>query len=499
MSEVKVEVNELNAREFDLVALNEEMQNRLVRVGFCERTRTKEGEDPKVTAWWVAQIEIVFDGQQEIVEGAGSKPKMAVEKAVKAIPGATTIEDFVELDYDDDFFKQTVKTAEKPLVDYKDEVNGVSLMDMRGTIENDLVAVMDKEGDVLGINIRIGKALCAVNEKLGGKVPALKAFLAGDGLGDNAQEMPHITQLGKGTNAIQEAMRFGQAHDNLLSVMNVRRASGKGLEQMKNTVTKTAVEAAADLYMKLVRRNTEEGAEPVYLPVAVRAGDAQYNGFDAASAALFIKCVAEADLGFNIEGATDMGLDDLPGAVDARAEAYTSEFLAADGTRFNPYIDAEFKKIQRAFFLNLHAYEGSALPGAHGIRQAIAAIETLHGVEEGGKDKVIVEATNTMHKRSVSVFLYQGQKEIEKRLVQAEKEAERKEVAEKVAEGGEEIVNQKSRKLFQNMSATEAAAKMFSLLSKHPEWRAVLKELNAFAKSHEDQVEEQDGGDKDAA
>lgn len=489
----KIEIREILSEPFALEPIDDKTPKREVKVTFAERTRTPEGGEAKVGGWWIATVEIVFDGATEVLTGEASKPKAAIEKAIKSIPGAATLEDYAELDYDADFFKQSLAAPAEPEVSFDAKVEGTdqTYAEIREGIEHDLAEAAASEETALDSMVRVGVALNTVYIAKGRKIPAVKAFLEGRGLGDNAlAASPLVTQLGKGTNAIQETIRFGQADKRLIAVTSPKRSSGKGFEKMKNDATKVMIESGVDLYMKLVERETAEGDTPVYLPRKVVAGERKFDGFDGASAAKMVKCMVQAADGFNVENATDMKLDDLPGAVDARAESYSKEFLEVGGKRFNPYVAEEYKRMQKAFIYNLHAYEGSDLPGAHGIRVAIEAIKVLHGHEETGSDQKIVEETNTLHGQKGSTLIASAQSMIEKRLKAQKVENERAEIVKQTEGEDDNLVNQKVRKQFADLTVTEAALKIARLVANHPSGGEVLKEAGALYK----QIDEQKGG-----
>lgn len=478
----------VDSRSIKLAPIEDTTKEREVTVEFCERTtvKTVEGKEPETTVkgWWRAHITFVFDGSETTVTGTSAKPKAAIEQAIKNIPGSTTLDDFEDVDFDTDFYKQKLDTPAAAPVKWDMNVgDGHTLADMRSEMEATLVGIEKNEDDALDGAISLGRALVAVHAALGDNMSATEAFVRGEGLGEEASNMPHLKRLGSGANAIKEAMRFGQAHPNLVGAMSYKTAtSGKGLERLKAQVQGDFVKAAALAYMDQVRKGKFDP-----LPATVTVKDSSVRTFDAKTAAMFLKCVLYAKDAFNIDNALDLALVDLGDAADARAAAYTTEFEQAGGKRFNPYIDEEFKQIKKAFGYNLMAWSGSTLPGAHTIRTSVDAINALNVLESAKvpDEEAIDKARAALIGKRTNPLLAAGAAEVAKLLKEIEAEQKQRQVAEQVAEaeaeaeGDEQL--QEMRKRFSDKSAIEKAAQIFSLFAKESDWKEVMKALNDMA------------------
>lgn len=468
-------------RTLTLNPIDDSKAERVIDIEFTARTRSKEGEDDKVQGWWRARCSFTFDGQETVVEGTASKPQAALESCLKNIPGAA-LDQYEAVDFDNDFYKQKLEAPAEKLVDYAIEVDSMSLADLRADMERTFVTIEENEDSALDGAITIGRQLCEVRAALGGDMKKLEAFVRGEGLGDNAGNMPHLARLGNGKNAIKEACRFGEAHANLIRVVGPKTTSGKGLEDLKSKVQLDFVKAAARAYLSVCRK---EGVEHV-LPVTVKAGDKTMPGFDAPSAARFLKALLYAKEGFNIDNAMELSLADVPDAADARAEAYTIEFLANGGKRYNSYNENEFAAIKKAFGFNLFAWEGSELPGAHTIRLAADAIAKLDELETAKvpDDEAIDRARASLIGKRTNALMHFGAVEVAKMLAENEAaEEQRRKLEEAENEDTPQLVNQKTLTAFTSLDVTEATARIFAMVAKHPKYLEIFENCLDLAKA----------------
>lgn len=475
MAKKTYEFETIDHRTVSLVPIDETATKaREVSMQFCKRTTKEEGADDVLSGWWKAKIEIVFDGQEVTIAADAKTAKNALEKAVKNVPGAATMDDYEDPNADDtltDFFSQKLDLPAEPMVKWDTEIDGHKLTDLRSDMEEILVNIEDSEDNALEGSIALGRALVSVNAAMGGDMKKMEAFVRGEGLGDGAGNMPHLTRLGAGANAIKEAMRFGQAHDNLLDVLSYKTTSGKGLERLKAQVQNDFVKAAARAYLSVCRK---QEVEP--LPVSVKVGEKSVSSFDASAAGRFLRCVLYAKDGFNIDNALEVPFDELGDAADARASAFTVEFMNAGGKRFNSYNDVEFVQIKKAFGYNLMAWEGSALPGAHTIRSSMAAVKALADLEGAPvPDQEAIDAglARLIGKRLNPLFAA-GVNEVTKMLAEneeAERQRQQLEDAEEHEEDDEGL--KKVVEKFRELDVQDAINKVYSMVRKHPKYLEV--------------------------
>lgn len=474
-------------RVFTLEPLDATKAARNVELTYGVNTQVDENNvsPDKQRAVWQAGVTFTFDGSEATVVAQHATPRGAVKAVLGQLPGSVSIEMYAELNYEDEFFtaKWEAPKPTEPKVKFGTMVSfeghEVSLADLRGTMEDTLTDISASESNTQAAAIRLGKALNVVY-----KSPAVKednakltSFVRGEGLGDNATGMPHLARLGSGQNAVVEALRFGQADDRLLAVLNSRTSSGKGFDRLKSVTTKEMVNAAVKRFYEAARNEDITDL----LPVAYTSNDKVLSGFNSENAALFLRCLLEVKEGFGIATAQNEEWYVLQERADAAADKLSVEFLGMGGKDFNPYNEREFALSKTAFVRSLHAYVGSDLPGAHGVAIAIDQINRLFVAETAGEAKAIESCMNVMHGSRSGLLLAAGAAEIRKDLEAADAESKRKEVTEQVGE--EQMVNEKMRKAFASLSVIEAAAKLFNLVTTHAEWKAIVAELGVMAKT----------------
>jgi hypothetical protein len=290
----------------------------------------KEGEEDagkvRGVRYRVSADVIVMGNSVSLEEGGVSFDKAVasfVENALRVDADAYD----VEYDEDDEFFSQkapTVKAPSKDDVWANKDYDQEALNKLRGDAEAALAVAQDSEKGSQDDARAVSYVLMDAFEAVGGSRKALQNWAQG---GKGGENMALLSKLGKGVNALTEAMRLGQLTDAEYAVIPASLTSGKGVDNHGRVSIKQIVENAN-------------------MPKIHKEVDTSGDTPDIDGVVAMLKQIAAS--GFGIDTSA-VEFSDLPNEVDEKAGAFVAEFLANHGKAVSTYNKGEYTQAKLAY------------------------------------------------------------------------------------------------------------------------------------------------------
>lgn len=200
---------------------------------FGHLVTSKEGEDDKVAGRFEASTVIVVDGVEETVSAMAMKADKALDALLKSA-NLGSVDDWT-FDLDDEYFEQKYSA---PKVDENDfwsakAFEGVreEVAALRDAAEEKAATLEDAKEGAQAESVELAQILKRMLEKCGNKLKVLESALRGPkGEGTNH---PRMAKLGRGANAVREALRFAELTQAMFDVIPSSITSGKGLDTHK--------------------------------------------------------------------------------------------------------------------------------------------------------------------------------------------------------------------------------------------------------------------------
>lgn len=444
---------------------------REVTMTFQKKIRQTEGKPDNVSGSWLATTTRTVDGVQETVEGRAAKPRKALETLLKRVSSVVSLDDYEEWDYDTDFFRQSIKAPEKPAFDLNAVVafegEEVSIGDMRSVVEQELNATREGEVATQQHVIRTADALFTVHKALGGNIKNTEKWAQSGESGN----MPLLTQLGKGQNAIRELMDFARLNERERAVLIDSTKSGKGLNRFRMEALRVVLDGL-DGAGTVGRFASENGyKEDDIFGVDPRA---LYNDdkrvFTPEAGAAFLKELASSAALFDVTDAHGMDLDAVCDAVDRAASERAARFIGEGGKHFSAYNDSEYAAARRVFgMVHIAGNEQDewGLSASNGFRKAADALRNLQMALDSKNDKDIEKAIKRIDDVKQTPVLAMAMKMLRSLIVERADERKVNELKQQAEadEGDDGIIRKDGRKKFADLDTAGAAAKLYSLLT----------------------------------
>lgn len=440
-----------------------------LEVAFGEFATWREGEEEKIAGRYQVTYPRVVDGVEEHIVVLGADPKKAIAGVISQ-SNRGTIDDYsIEADFEEDFWKQKITAP-------KEDANDVwsakgfadireNLAELRGTIEGELEAVQASSEATQDDYRAVSNHLCEVHDLIASKnssgvMKSMTAWIAGMKGGDN---MPLLTKLGKGVNAIREAMFLGRLADEEYAFYPVSVTSGKAAIRHRMMALKSMTEDAGVKCHKLPTPNEVEGRFTW--------------GID--EIASYLKTVAQEE--FGIEDAGNLSLSEVSERIKPVAAAKAAEFMTDYGKAVNTYDKTEYKYALKSY--------GRYLVAMQEFDNAMEALETANGMEDAEKQaKEVASLTN----RNLLVKYGFATASSHAATVKAEN-ANRAALQE--VEAGDDTFSKSARKTFANMEPHAAAMRLFELTLTHQKAAEVASHYSAMCRQFSEKLNPQ----KDAA
>jgi len=339
---------------------------------------------------------------------------------------------------------------------------------MRGEAEEALEDAENAKENAQVDARKVAHILTQVYEKVGKSRKALTIWARGP---DGAGNFPMLAKLGKGANALTEAMRLAQITDAQFAVLPASIASGKGVDTHKARAIASITDG---LYQKDMRGDemwpadyvTKSGAP---LP-SVECGAAILRRI--------------ATVGFGIENPSDYNLDQLTRQVNEEASRLAGEFVAVYGKTVNTYDAEEYGAALKAY--------GRVTCSEGGDNMFDIAADALLTMANMDSDSEVIAAmvklysNNLMFKRAVD--------SVAAHIKTTEKEERNRDLIKNIVENddGEGPISKQGAKSFAKLDPLPAAAHLFKLLNTHPEAAAVWDAMRGLVSQQGLGTEEKD-------
>lgn len=472
--ETRIEFEDVTSKTFTLSPLdtgNGMAVAREVTMTFQKRTRQVEGKPDAVSGSWLATTTRTVDGMEEAVEGRAAKPRKALETMLKRVSSNLTLDDYQEWDYDTEFFKSSIKAPAAPAFDLNALVNfegeEVSLSEMRGVVESELAATREGETATQAHVIRTADALFTVHKALGGNIKNTEKWAQSGESGN----LPLLTQLGKGQNAIRELMDFARLNGRERAVLLDSAKSGKGLNRFRMDALRIVLdgqEGAGSVGRFASNNGYDEDAIFGAQPRAIYNGDNRV--FTPEQGAAFLRELASSPMLFNVINAHDLSLSEVADAVDKAAAERAARFIEEGGRHYSAYNDTEYAAARRVFgMVHIAGDEMSddGLSASNGFRKAVKALEDLQDALDSKNDADIDKAVKRMDDAKRVPVLAMSMKMLRTAIAERNKEREVNDLKKQATDepADDDIVRKDGRKKFADLDTAGAAAKIYSLLS----------------------------------
>lgn len=427
----------------------------------------REGEEPKLSGRFRVTYPRVVDGMEDHLIALGADPAKAVAQVIK-LSGRGNADDYT-FDLDHEFFDQKFEAPKQDENDvwHNPKFAGLreELIELRGEAETALTTAEDAKENAQEEARVLAGVIKSVFDKLSGRRKALESWAKG---AEGAGNYPHLAKLGKGSNALYEAMRLATITDAQFDVLPSTITSGKGVDTHKSRALATLVE---DVTIKVEWPEGYETNTGTRIP-----------GVEGMAAIL--RRIASKALG--IVGVDDMDLTQLGEAVNDTSARLAGEFSATFGKQVNTYDKNEYGEALRAYAVVTISEGGEDL-----FKSAITAITEANDEDDDKaaiKKLVDLYNNNLMVKKAVDVCSNHAKT--------LEREAKNREML-KQTEEEDGPISKSAAKGFAKLEALPAAAHLFKLLNTHPDaagvWDAMqslVRQQGGFKKVEETENED---------
>lgn len=428
---------------------DETLVGKTLDVQFGKLETWREGEEKKVSGRFEVTYPRVVDGMEDHLKTLATKADAAIAAAIK-LSGRGTVDDYT-FDLDDEFFKQTF---DAPKVDADDvwkndkfKANREGLIELRSEAEDALSRAADAKEHAQEEAKALAGVLAKAYELVGKSRKALASWALGvEGAGNH----PQLAKMGKGANALYEAMQFARITDAQYDVLPSSITSGKGLVLHKS-------------------RSINRMAEDVTIAVTWPEGCKTNSGTrlpNLEGLAAILRRVATKALG--ITGAGEMDLTQLGEAVNNAAATKAGEFIALYGKNVNTYDTDDYGEAMLAYGAVTISEGGENLFG-DAVTKMLAAAD----LEAPKQTEAIVGLYNNNLLVKAAVDMCWKHKQT------LQREGQNREVL-KETEDEDGPISKTAAKSFGRLDALPAAAHLFKLLCSHPDAPGVWDSLKGL-------------------
>ncbi len=192
-----------------------------LEVEFGEYITWRDGEEQKVSGRFRVTYPRVIDGMEDHLRVLAVDPKKAIGMAIKQ-SGRGTEDDYqIDADYEDEFFKQRITPEKDDGADIWSASKFAENRDKLTEIRSDANAALERaEENLAGAQddaLEFSKLVLEANRLVGGDRKALASWARGPKEGGS--NLAAIYKIGKGENALYEAMRLAQLSEAEYSVL----------------------------------------------------------------------------------------------------------------------------------------------------------------------------------------------------------------------------------------------------------------------------------------
>ena len=306
-----------------------------VEMVFGHLVTTKDGEAPRAVGRFRANITVVVDGMEVTSEGEAAKAEKALDACIRNANLGTAADWTYALD--GEYFEQSYTP---PKVDendfwsndaYKDMREEVALL--RDEVEQRAEQVESAKDDAQKVSVEFAVFLRDLLKKVGGKMKVLESVLRGPaGSGDNH---PRTQRLGKGANALREAMRFADLTPLMFAVLPNTVTSGKALDTHKSR-------SVSKLCSDISNKREYEWPESLTTKNGNRLPDLTSLG-------QLLRQLARKSFGVENAETDAMSLDEVMQAAAANGMEKVVEFQVQFGKEANSYAKDEYEAALMAY------------------------------------------------------------------------------------------------------------------------------------------------------
>lgn len=456
-SPVQVQIAPIDGRS------ESEFPPKALEVEFGEYTTWREGEEGKTSGRFRVTYPRVIDGIEDHLRVLAVDPKKAIGMAIKQ-SGRGTEDDYqIDADFEDEFFKQRIAVEKPDAQDIwtasKFAENRDQLAAMRSDANEALVRADENLAGAQDDALEFSKLVMEAHKLVGGDRKALASWARGPKEGGS--NLSAIYKLGKGENALYEAMRLAQLTDAEYSVLPASLTSGKGVDRHKALAIKALVKPM-ETEFKATYEYVHEKAGPIP---------------NVEESAHLVRLIAEK--GFKIEGATDAdrwSLEELVQEVDDAAVKSAAEFNTEFGKSVNTY-DSKAYNYALTVYGRIHA----STDGASLFKSAVETLNTANNAETKAA-KIAYLASLYLPKGNAMTRAAHQASYAHRQVVKRE-DQNRKLLKDVNLEEGP--IGKQARTGFAKLDALPAAAHLFKLLCTHPKPEAVWDNMRSLVAQNE--------------
>lgn len=445
------------AREVAVQVLNEELglPNQVFMLQFgVMTTKGKDGKNSSAGRWALSRV-IIEDGAQVYRTVYSNDPLKMCELQAATVYGAlgATPDDYAfDADWEDEFWKQkhvSVKDDVWAMDEFADKLDAFT--EARGEIEATLQRA-EETGRATQEDYRaVSKKLDELLTECDGNFKLLSSLLMG---GEGGSNMPLVQKLGKGVNALREALVLGRMSDTAFEIFPANITSGKGVNGFR---LKAIGAVASESYSS--KDPAIEFTEYTY----GKENDLKAVLPTPESAAAMLRVIAKKFFGIDealakADDAWVVGLGDLAAMVDESGLKKAVNFRSLYGKSANTYDKDEQAAAHAAFGALLCTTDGEGL-FADAVEKVVEAAEAGDGYAEK-----MVSATGTRGNALLRAAAANCKSFVDSNA----KSREVREALENEAGEEGEAPATIDPNTFVGMDAVEAAAKVYLMLCGHP-------------------------------
>ena len=307
-----------------------------------QAAKDKDGKPKPLVGRYALSRNIIKDGAATWHTVYGPDPAKLIDNAMMIVYGQLNIpldQVFSDADLEDEWFTQKIEVVKDDvwkMPQYEDQLE--SFAEARGAIEEVLETAESNAVTTQEDYLKVAQILTGLRDNVNGDMKLLKSIVMG---GDDAGNMPRIAKLGRGDNALREAMWLAELSDGEMQILPVTITSGKAGHRH---VTRSLQEIAGTSYsIEVTFEDYEVGEDIDALNVPTPESVGQMLRNIAKRAFGIDEAVAKAD------GEFTTSLGDLAMLVDEAALAKAVDFRAKYGKHADTYDKDQYKEALTAF------------------------------------------------------------------------------------------------------------------------------------------------------
>lgn len=362
-------------------------------------------------------------------------------------------------DEEDAFFSQKFKKAAVASDDVwhnpKFADNREALEELRGETETLLQTARDSETGSQDDYLHVAQTLAKAYNLVGSSKKALVAWAKG--ASEDGGNLTLLTQLGKGENALTEAMRLAQISDVEYRVLPASVTSGKAVDRhiavsIKEVVDDASISKLTGVTYDADGKTDANGVEDLLRHVAKHA--------------------------FKVEGAMErdgddyvMSLDEVTNAVDEYAATKAGEFVVDYGKHVNTYNGMQYGAAKMVYGMVRISTAGAGVFAA-----AVKAIDAYDSEEDADKKAKIIADLFVSTRGNALVKAAAAANKLH--LDTVAKEARNRKVVQSIAD--DSVISKQAATSFAKLEPLAAAAHLYKLLKSHSDSAAVEVALKSL-------------------